>query len=238
MPAVSIRQEEVGNKILASLPSEEFAQIAPLLEAVGLEVGDRLYDVEEVIRHVHFINDGLLSLLSTLEDGTSIEVGALGREGVGGLSVLLGSDVAAHTGMVQVAGTAFRVRTEYARTAFRSLPMFQQKILSYTRMLMSQISMTAACNTLHTVEERLARWLLMCGRRLQSDDLPLTQEFLSHMLRVRRSGVTVAICILERAGPLNHSRGAIHIVDAERLKEAACECVRAMADEFDKFVNE
>ena len=90
MPAVSIRQEEVGNKILVSLPSEEFAQIAPLLEAVGLEVGDRLYDVEEVIRHVHFIDGGLLSLLSTLEDGTSIEVGALGREGLGGLSVLLG----------------------------------------------------------------------------------------------------------------------------------------------------
>jgi CRP-like cAMP-binding protein len=116
--------------------------------------------------------------------------------------------------------------------------MFQQKILSYTRMLMSQISMTAACNTLHTVEERLARWLLMCSRRLQSDDLPLTQEFLSNMLGVRRSGVTVAVGLLERAGLISHSRGVIHIVDAERLKEASCECVRAMADEFDKFVNE
>lgn len=226
------------NIILASLPADEFEEIARNAESVRLEAGERLYEPEEVVRHVHFINDGLLSLLSTLEDGTSIEVGALGREGVGGLSVLLGSDVAAHTGMVQVAGTAFRVRTEQARTAFRSLPMFQQKILSYTRMLMSQISMTAACNTLHTVEERLARWLLMCGRRLQSDDLPLTQEFLSHMLGVRRSGVTVAVGMLERAGLISHSRGAIHIVDAERLKEAACECVRAMADEFDKFVNE
>ena len=238
MSSASVRQEEVSNKILASLPPEEFAEVAPLLDVVGLEVGNRLYDVGEVIRHVHFIDSGLLSLLSTLEDGTSIEVGALGREGLGGLSVLLGADRAGHTGLTQVAGTAFRMKTEHARDAFRRLPAFQGKILRYTRMLMSNISLTAACNTLHTVEERLARWLLMSRRRVESDRLPLTQEFLSHMLGVRRSGVTVAVGILQQAGLVTHSRGVINVTDPEGLREASCECVKAMMEEYDNFLNE
>ena len=238
MSAASVRQEEVNNKILASLPPQEFSELAPLLDAVGLEIGDRLYDVGEVIHHVHFIDSGLLSLLSTLEDGTSIEVGALGREGLSGLSVLLGSDRAARTGLTQVSGTAFRMKTEHARDAFRRLPAFQAKVLGYTRMLMSHISLTAACNTLHTVEERLARWLLMCRRRVESDRLPLTQEFLSHMLGVRRSGVTVAVGILQQAGLVTHSRGVINVTDPERLREASCECIKAMMEEYDNFLSE
>ena len=238
MSAASVRQEEFNNKILASLPPEEFAELAPLLDAVGLEIGDRLYDVGEVIHHVHFIDSGLLSLLSTLEDGTSIEVGALGREGLSGLSVLLGSDRAGRMGLTQVSGTAFRMKTEHARDAFRRLPAFQSKVLGYTRMLMSHISLTAAYNTLHTVEERLARWLLMCRRRVESDRLPLTQEFLSHMLGVRRSGVTVAVGILQQAGLVTHSRGVINVTDPEGLREASCECVKAMMEEYDNFLNE
>src|SRR5947209_8203893 len=228
MSAVRVRQEKISNKILASVPPEEFAEVAPLLYPVGLEVGDRLYDVGEVIRYVHFIDGGLLSLLSTLEDGTSIEVGALGREGLGGLSVLLGAEGAGHTGLTQVAGAAFRMKTEHARDAFRRLPAFQEKILRYTRVLMSHISLTAACNTLHTVEERLARWLLMSRHRVESDRLPLTQEFLSNMLGVRRSGVTVAVGILQQAGLITHSRGVITVTDPEGLREASCECVKAM----------
>jgi CRP-like cAMP-binding protein len=238
MPALNVRQEEVRNVILASLPAEEFAEVAPLLLPVGLETGDRIYDMEEVVRFVHFIDGGLLSLLSTLEDGTSIEVGSLGREGMGGLSVLLGADRAAHTGLVQAAGTAFRMRTEHARECFARLPGFQQKLLRYTRLLMSQITLTAACNTLHTVEERLARWLLMCRRRLESDRLPLTHEFLSHMLGVRRSGVTVAVGILQQAGFIRHSRGTIVVTDPEGLRAASCECVRLMTEEYDAYLNE
>lgn len=234
----NVRQEEVGNVILAALPAEEFAELAPLLAPVTHEAGQRLYDEDEVIRHVHFIESGLLSLLSTLEDGTTIEVGALGREGMGGLSLLLGADKAAHTALAQAAGTALRMGAEHAREAFSRLPAFQSKVLRYTRMLMSQITQTAACNTLHTVEERLARWLLMCRRRLESDDLPLTQEFLSHMLGVRRSGVTVAVGILQQAGFIRHTRGAIHIADPEGLRNASCECVKAMIEEYDSYLGE
>lgn len=238
MTDASIKQEDVRNVILSSLPADEFGEIARHLESERLVLGRQLYESEGVVHYIHFINDGLLSLLSTLEDGTSIEVGALGRDGMGGLSIMLGSDVASHTGLVQGSGMAFRIRTEYAREAFRALPAFQKKILSYTRMLMSQISMTAACNTMHTVEERLARWLLICRMRLESDDLQLTQEFLSHMLGVRRSGVTVGISILESAGLINHSRGFIHIADVEKLREVSCECVRAMTHEYNAFINE
>jgi len=234
----NVRQEEVSNVILAGLPAEEFAELSPLLAPVTNETGQRLYDEDEVIRHVHFIESGLLSLLSTLEDGTTIEVGALGREGMGGLSLLLGAEKAAHTALAQATGTALRMRAEHARDAFTRLPVFQSKMLRYTRMLMSQITQTAACNTLHTVEERLARWLLMCRRRLESDRLPLTQEFLSHMLGVRRSGVTVAVGILQQAGFIRHTRGAIHVTDPEGLRNASCECVKAMMEEYDSYMGE
>ncbi|HZT56996.1 MAG TPA: Crp/Fnr family transcriptional regulator [Pyrinomonadaceae bacterium] len=237
MSATVVRQEEVNNKILASLPAEEFAEVAPLLQPVGLEAGDRLYDLDEILSHVHFVDGGLLSLLSTLEDGTSIEVGSLGREGLGGLTVLLGAERATHTGLVQVGGLAYRMKAAHAREVFQRLPAFQEKVLHYTRMLVAQISLTAACNTLHTVEERLARWLLMCRRRLESDRLPLTQEFLSHMLGVRRSGVTVAVGILEQAGLIGHRRGTVVVTNPEGLREASCECVKAMGEEYDAFLN-
>ncbi|MDQ3917115.1 MAG: Crp/Fnr family transcriptional regulator [Acidobacteriota bacterium] len=238
MSETNVRQEEVSNKILASLPAEEFAELAPLLAPVAQEPGDRLYNEDEVIGHVHFVESGLLSLLSTLEDGTTLEVGALGREGMGGLSMLLGAEKAAHTALAQSSGTALRMRAEHAREAFTRLPAFQSKMLRYTRMLMSQITQTAACNTLHTVEERLARWLLMCRRRLETDRLPLTQEFLSNMLGVRRSGITVAVGILQQAGFIRHTRGAISITDPEGLREASCECIKAMIEEYDNYLRE
>ncbi|HEX7957672.1 MAG TPA: Crp/Fnr family transcriptional regulator [Pyrinomonadaceae bacterium] len=233
-----VRQEETGNLLLASLPPEEFRQLAPRLARVGLRTGERLYEPEEVVRHIHFPESGLLSLLATLEDGTSIEVGALGREGLGGLLVLLGWDVAAHTAAVQLGGTALRVRTQQARDCFRRLPAFRAAVQRYARLLLAQVSRTAACNTLHTVEQRLARWVALGHMRAGSDTLPLTQELLSHMLGVRRAGVTVAVGALEQAGLLSHARGALTVADAAGLRNASCACASALADEYDSFVNE
>ena len=238
MSAADARQKEVANVILASLPAAEFAELAPSLRRVGFATGERLFEVEDAPARVYFIESGLLSLISTLEDGTSIEVAALGREGLGGLVMLLGADAAAHTALAQIGGEAFCMRTERAREAFGRLPAFQSRVLAYTRMLMAHVTQTAACNTLHTVEERLARWLLMCSRRVESDALPLTQEFLSHMLGVRRSGVTVAVGILERAGFVAHSRGSIVVKDAEGLRGVSCECIKVMTEEYESFVNE
>jgi CRP-like cAMP-binding protein len=227
-----------ANVILASLPAQEFAELSPSLERVQFRAGETLYEVEDRRGRVYFVESGLLSLISTLEDGASIEVAALGREGLGGVVMLLGAGAAVHTALAQMGGSALCVRAERAREAFRRLPAFRSKVLAYTRMLMAHVTQTAACNTLHTVEERLARWLLMCRLRAGSDTLPLTQEFLSNMLGVRRSGVTVAVGILEQAGFLAHSRGVVVVKDAEGLRGVSCECARAMAEEYERFVDE
>lgn len=236
MPAAEVRQEEVANVILASLPAAEFEQLAPSLERVSFATGETLFEVESAPGRVYFIESGLLSFISTLEDGTSIEVAALSREGLGGLLMLLGADAAVHTALAQMGGHALCLRIERAREAFRRMPEFQSRVLAYTRMLMAHVTQTAACNTLHTVEQRLARWLLMCSRRIESDTIPLTQEFLSHMLGVRRSGVTVAVGMLEQAGYITHSRGTVVVTDPDGLLGVSCECIRVLTDEFEGFV--
>jgi CRP-like cAMP-binding protein len=237
MHPVAVRQEEVGNLLIASLPPEEFRQLAPQLTRVGLEAGERLYEPEEAVPFIHFTEGGLLSLLSTLEDGASVEVGALGREGLGGLLVLLGSDAAAHTAAVRVGASALRVRTAQARECFERLPAFRARVLRYARVLMSQVSQTTACNTLHTVEQRLARWLLLARMRLGSDTVPVTHEFISHMLGVRRSGVTVTVGALEQAGLVSHGRGFVRVENPSELAAASCGCYVLLSGEYGRYVN-
>ena len=238
MSAAEVRQDEVENVILASLPASEFDALAPSLEHVNFATGETLFEVESAPGRVYFIESGLLSLISTLEDGTSIEVAGLGREGLAGLVMLIGADAAIHTALAQIGGRAFGLRIVRAREAFRRLPAFHSRVLAYTRMLMAHVTQTAACNTLHTVEQRLARWLLMCRRRVDSDTIPLTQEVLSHMLGVRRSGVTVAVGVLEQAGLVKHSRGTVLVADPDGLRGVSCECIRVLTDEFEGFVGE
>lgn len=237
MHPLAVRQEEVGNLLLASLPPEEFRQFAPHLARVGLAAGERLYEPEEPIRHVHFAEGGLLSLLSPLEDGASVEVAALGREGLGGLLVLLGADVAAHTAAVRVGANALRVRTAAAQECFERLPGFRARVLRYSRLLMGQVSRTTLCNTMHTVEQRLARWLLLARMRLGSATVPVTHDFLSQMLGVRRSGVTVTVGALKQAGLVSHGRGFVRVENAAGMGAVACECYGLLSDEYDKFIN-
>jgi CRP-like cAMP-binding protein len=238
MSDVSLQQAAVGNRLLAALPAEEFRQLAPRLARVELQTGQVLHGAEEAVGHVFFVERALLSLLSPLEDGTAIEVGAVGREGVGGLPAILGGGASPHRVVAQVGGPALRMRAAEARAAFAGLPHFRAGVLRYARLLLMIISQTAACNALHTVEHRLARWLLLSARRLETDRLPLTHEYLAHMLGVRRSGVTVASGVLERAGLIRHSRGRITVLDAAGLRGAACECVRTLSAEFDQFLGE
>jgi len=237
MSLATVRQEEVGNLLLASLPPEEFRQLAPRLARVSLDAGERLYEPAEAVPFIHFTEGGLLSLLSTLEDGVSVEVGGLGREGLGGVLVLLGSDVAAHTAAVRVGASALRIRTAQARECFERLPGFRARVLRYSRLLMSQVSQTTLCNTLHTVEQRLARWLLLARMRLGSDTIHVTHEALSHMLGVRRSGVTVTVGALAQAGLVSHGRGFVRVEDAAGLRATSCECQGLFADEYGNFIN-
>ena len=229
MPYAAPAQEDTKNRILSSLPAGEFGEIAHTLQPFALAAGAYLHNADEEIHHVYFVESGLISLITVLEDGTSIEVGLAGREGASGISVLLGSDTAAHQALVQMNGRALRMKTEDARDAFRRHGQFQRGLLRYTRALLAMTAQTAACNALHTIEERLARWLLLCRQRSGSDVLPLTHEMLSNMLGVRRSGVTVAAGILQRAGLIRYSRKDIVILDGEGLESASCECFRSMS---------
>lgn len=236
MAVANVQQTETRNQILAVLPEADFMMIAPSLARVSLDTGETLFHAHEVIRHVYFVESGLVSLLSLLEDGAAIEVGITGREGAAGVSVLLGADTSVHTAVVQTGGEALRVRAGDAREAFRRSEALRDRVLAYARLLLAYTSQTAACNTVHTVEERLARWLLIARQRLESDRLPLTHEFLSHMLGVRRSGVTVAIGILQRAGLIEHRRGHVEVADVEGLRAAACECAATMTHDLDQFL--
>jgi CRP-like cAMP-binding protein len=226
-----IRQTEVRNRILAGLPADEFEALAPHLTLVEVESGQILYTPEEPIRHIYFIEGGLLSLLSMLEDGTAIEVMMFAYEGVAGVSVLLGAEASAHAALVQVGGRALRMRAGHARAAFDRSEPLRRAVLEYARLMLAHVSQTAVCNALHSVEQRLARWLTLGRQRLGSDELSLTQEFLSQMLGVRRSGVTVAIGALEQAGLIEHRRGLIRVVEAEGLLAASCQCTRSMLDD-------
>jgi CRP-like cAMP-binding protein len=157
MAVENVQQSATRNRILGALPEADFKLIAPSLARVSLEDGETLFHAEDVISHVYFVEGGLISLLSALEDGASIEVGMTGREGVAGVSVLLGADTSVHTALVQTGGEALRMRAGDAREAFRRSEALRNRVLNYTRLLLAYASQTAACNTIHTVEERLAR---------------------------------------------------------------------------------
>lgn len=224
------------NRVLSSLSPEVYERLSQHLEPVDLEQGKILHEMEEPINQVYFINGGLISLLSLLSDGSTIEIGVAGREGLSDTSALLGSDVSSHQSIVQISGNGFRMKIDVFKEEVRRGGEFQALLLRYASLLIAQISQVAVCNTLHTIEERLARWLLMSALRVESDNLPLTQEFISHMLGVRRAGVTVAARTLQSAGLIKYNRGDITIIDHEGLEAASCECYTNSREDFIRYM--
>lgn len=221
------------NRLLAALPKKEYQRLLPELEQVPLTFGDILYEPGDNIKHVYFPNDGIISLLSRVESRKLLEVGIVGNEGVAGLPVLLGVSVSLNRGLVQSAGTAMRMKTAALRREFKQDGALQRLLHRYLHSLLTQISQSAVCNRFHTVETRLARWLLMTHDRVGSDEFRLTQEFLSNMLGVRREAVSKADGILQKRGFVNYTRGHITILDRAGLEAAACQCYRVIKDESD-----
>lgn len=225
------------NRLLAALPIEEYQRLIPHLELVSLSRSQVLYDVEESITHVYFLNQALASLITILANGSVVEVGVVGNEGMVGLPVCWGGNTTTHQAMVQIPGTAMKMKAEHLKTEFNRGGKLQSLLLRYTQALFTHTSQSAACNRIHTLEERLARWLLLVKDRMQSNELPLTQEFLSHMLGVRRSGVTVAANTLQQAGMIRYSRGKITILEPESLEATSCECYGVVKNEFVRLLN-
>jgi CRP-like cAMP-binding protein len=218
----------IKNLILAALPHREYARLLADMESVSLSPGEKLYKSGDAIEYVYFPGHGLVSLVTHMNDGTTVEVGIIGRDGMVGIPVLLGDDIAFEEAVVQIEGGAMRMRSEVFKDGLRENhnPLLTGLLL-YTRALMRQVGRTAACNRIHTVEERLSRWLLMCHDRMESDELPLTQEFISNMLGTRRASVGTAAMGLQTEGLIRYSRGHISVLDRAGLEETSCECYQA-----------
>src|ERR687883_299095 len=200
-------QLPIKNMVLAALPNREYKRLLPDMEFIALPLDVSLYRSGDAIEYVYFPGDGLVSLVTNMKDGTTIEVGLIGKDGMVGIPVLLGDDIAFEEAVVQIAGSAMRMKTDvFKKGLMLNHNSLLTELLLYTRTLMKQVAQTAACNRLHTVEERLARWLLMCHDRMGSDELLLTQEFLSIMLATPRPAITRAIGRLTASGGILHTR--------------------------------
>jgi CRP-like cAMP-binding protein len=223
VPATS--ELPIPNLFLASLSEDDFEALQPHLEKVPLPLRLILHEMGSPIEHCYFTDGGMTSLLIRLEDGASIEAGVVGKEGFAGGAALMGlEDSAPCTSMIQMPGVGLRIAAGVLREEMLRRPGLLDRVLRFTQVLNAQISHTAACNAHHNLQERLARWLLMAHDRAESDTLPLTQEFVSMMLAVRRPGVTVAARSLQVTGAIEYERGRITVLDRERLEEASCEC--------------
>ncbi len=212
------------NRLLMALPPESLARLWPRLEAVEMPLRAVLHPAGERIQAVYFPETGWVSMLALMEDGDGAEVGLIGGEGVVGYAAVLGAESDDLEAMVQAGGTALRIGVPALREEMERLPDLRRLLLRYTLVHLGQVARTAACNGRHLTDQRLARWLLMAHDRSERDDFPMTHEFLSMMLGVRRAGVSVAAAQLQRAGFIKYERGTITVTDRPGLESAACEC--------------
>jgi CRP-like cAMP-binding protein len=206
------------------LPEDEYAALAKFLTPVDLPLGKRLSEPNLPIEYVYFLNSGLISTDALTEKGESVEVGVIGREGFAGLPALLDQPQMSHSVLIQGIGEGLRIRSSIVRDEFLKGGMFQQMVHAFIYLQMVQVTQSVLCNRMHEVDARLARWLLTSADRMESESLNLTQEFLSQMLGVQRSTVTVAAGQMQRAGMIGYSRGRINIMNRPALTEMACEC--------------
>jgi CRP-like cAMP-binding protein len=226
------------NFLLAALPASERRRLLTHCESVELAFGDQLCEQAERIRHVYFPIGGFISLISSIDGRARLEVGLVGSEGMLGVSLLMGVKDAPLLALVQGAGPALRMDvTKFSRALTRS-PVLRQTLTRYLYVLMSQLAQMAACTRFHVVEARLARWLLMMRDRSSSNEFNLTQEFLGHMLGVRRVGITRAARSLQQRKLIRYSRGRITILDGSGLERASCECYAAGGEIYERLLGQ
>ena len=203
-------------------------------EQVELRVADVVFTAGERIKHVHFPTNSIISSITTLGDGSRLEVGLIGHEGMLGASIILGVDTSAQRAVVQGAGSAWRMSVPVFQGHFEQSVELRQVLNSYVYVLMGQLAQTTACSHYHLVRARLARWLLMTRDRARCDQFDLTQEFLAHLLGVRRVGITKAASSLREQGLIEYRRGAISILDGAGLELASCACYRGANDMYER----
>lgn len=224
------------NYILNRLPEEDLERLRPDLEKVTLNNGLVIYQPEEPIEYVYFPDNAMISVVANTFSGQTAEVGVIGYEGLAGIDVFMGSDMTLNEHVVQLPDGALRIKTAAIIKEFKRAGALHDLILRFVRLLMLQISQTALCNRLHSIEERLVRWLLLCHDRLESDELKLTQEFLGIMLGTNRATVTLAAITLQDVGYIKYKRGLITIKDRAGLEDFSCECYEIIKQEYDRLM--
>jgi CRP-like cAMP-binding protein len=231
--SMNLPKQPYRNRVLAALPKAEINRLIPHLSLVTMEQEETLLDGKA--GHAYFVEDGIASVVVTVKDGSTVEVGIIGVDGVVGIPILLGTGTAPGRTFVQIAGSAYRIESEVLKDEFDQPGELRRILQKYMQAYMVQTAQTAACNRLHNIEERLARWLLSCRYRMATDQLRLTHDFLGQMLGAPRTTVTLAAGLLHRAGLIDYSRGVVTITDRPRMEETACECYRIVRDEFQRL---
>jgi CRP-like cAMP-binding protein len=214
----------VQNIVLCSLPDKEYNLLRPHLERVKLPQYEILEEPGQKIEFTYFLNDGMTSLVALSRDGRSVEVGVVGKEGMVGMPLMAGLRQGIFRAIMQMAGTGVRLRAQVFQDILLSAPALRAELSRFALMHGMLAAQLAACNRLHEVEQRLARWLLMCQDRYDRESLPLTHEFLAQMLGTGRPSVSLAAGALEHAGLIENFRGSVKILNRKSLEEAACEC--------------
>ena len=225
------------NRLLATLPKNEYKRLLPKLKTVRLVLGEVLYEPGAAIKYVYFPNDSIISLISKLSETSWLEVGMVGNEGMAGLAVFMGVNSSSTRALVQGAGTAMRMSAAAVRAEANQLGGLHHLLHRYSHALLAQVSQSSACNRFHFVNARLARWLLMTNDRLGAEEFPLTQEFLSNMLGVRREGVSKAAGALQAAKLIRYSRGMITVLNRRGLEAESCQCYAIIKAETDVYLN-
>jgi CRP-like cAMP-binding protein len=234
---VQRHQDLIKNRLLRALPPSTMKRLRPALQWAPLAQGQPIDHVGGRIEHVFFVNGGFVSAVKTMRDGRAVEVSGIGIEGMTDPYSLFGIEAAMLESVVQVAGSAFRIQRALLQREMDSDPGLQQLIQNYARFAYGQLVQTAACNCLHTIEQRCCRWLLTAHDSALSDSFPLTHEFLAMMLGVQRSGVSIAAGVLKRAGMIDYGRGEVRVLDRRGLEEAACECYGSIRGELERLLS-
>ncbi|TLZ34262.1 MAG: Crp/Fnr family transcriptional regulator [Gammaproteobacteria bacterium] len=224
------------NHLLAALPPVEQDRLYPHLKLVPMPLGKVLYESGDLLRHVYFPTDSIVSLLHVLADGASAEISVVGNEGLIGIALFMGGETTPSRAIVQSAGHAYQLIGQQLKDEFHRNGELQILLLRYTQALITQMAQTAVCNRHHSVDQQLCRWLLLSLDRLSSNQLTMTQELIANMLGVRREGVTEAAGKLDKLGVISYARGEITVLDRPKLEQLCCECYAVVKKESDRLL--
>jgi CRP-like cAMP-binding protein len=235
MAVNATKEDALQNHLLAGVSEEELGRLLPNLETLSLPLGKVLYESGQKMDFVYFPTTAIISLLYVMENGSTAEIGVIGNDGLVGIAIFMGGDTTPNRALVQSAGKTLKINASMMKDEFTRGGRFHNLCLRYTQALITQISQTAVCNRLHSVDQQLCRWLLLSHDRLPSDRLVMTQDLISNMLGVRREGVTHAAKRLQAAGYISYVRGDMTILDRKGLESGVCECYHVVRAEYDRL---